>query len=127
MALIDLLQATQPSQLPTTGYGNHPLNITNESYNHGGDIPTNPQADGIFSPANKTSIHSDNGDINRSYSLNGTNVQGAQNIFNAYNLPPGLMGLSSNQLPLPAILDLDSATPIRPPYFTTDRTNTDFD
>jgi hypothetical protein len=126
MALIDLLQATQPSELPTTGYGNHSLNITNESYDHGNNIPTNPQANGIFSPADKTSIHSD-GTINNSYSLNGTNVNGAQTIFNAYNLPLGLLGLSSNPLPTPAILDLDSATPIIPPYFTTDRTNTDFD
>jgi len=125
MALIDLLQATQPSQLPTTGYGNHSLNITNESYDHGNDIPTNPQADGIFSPANKTSIHSD-GAINNSYSLNGSNTQGAQNIFNAYNLPPGLLGLSSNPIPPPAILDLDGIKP-SPSYFATNRSNTDFE
>ena len=125
MALIDLLQATQPSELPTTGYGNHSLNITNESYDHGNDIPTNPQANGIFSPADKTSIHS-NGNIDNSYSLNGSNTQGAQNIFNAYNLPLGLLGLSSNPIPSPAILDLNGAKPSLS-YFTTDRTNTDFD
>ena len=53
MALIELLLATQPSQLPETGYGSHTLSITNESYNHGADIPVNPQAQGIFSPAKK--------------------------------------------------------------------------
>jgi hypothetical protein len=125
MSLIELLLATQPSQLPVGDYGEHSLSITNDSYNHGEDIPINPQADGIFSPANKNSIHS-NGNVSSSYSLNGSNVQGAQNIYNAYNLPPNLLGLASNNLPSPAILDLDGEKP-SPLYFTTDRSTIDFD
>ena len=117
MALIELLLATQPSQLPETGYGSHTLSITNESYNHGADIPVNPQAQGIFSPANRKSIHSNDGNVSSSYSLNGSDAQGAQNIFNAYNLPPSLLGLASNAVPPPAILDLNGTKPT-PSYIT---------
>lgn len=125
MSLIELLLATQPSQLPVGDYGGHSLSITNDSYNHGEDIPINPQADGIFSPANKTSIHSD-GRIDNSYSLNGSNQQGAQDIYNSYNLPPELLGLASNNIPAPAILDLNGL-PSTPTYFQSNRSNTDFD
>jgi hypothetical protein len=128
MALIDLLQATQPNQLPTTGYGDHSLSITNESYNHGEDISPNPQA--VKPSQGGKSIHS-NGNADDSYSLNGTNLQGAQNIFNAYNIPPSLLGYgASNVLPVPSILDENGEKPT-PSYFTdnvsTTRTNIDRD
>jgi len=125
MSLIELLLATTPSQIPPESYGGHTPSITNDSYNHGGDIPTNPQADGIYSPANKKSIHS-NGTIDSSYSLNGTNAQGAQNIYNSYNLAPNLLGLASNNIPAPSIIDLNGEKPSSL-YFTTNRSNTDFD
>lgn len=107
MALIDLLLAQQPNQLPTTGYGSHVLNITNDSYNHGGYIRQNPQAD-LY---NKQSIHS-NGTEDTSYSLNGSDQGLATQIHNTYNIPPTLLGYNtSNPLATPSIIDLNGATP----------------
>lgn len=89
MALIDLLQ-NQGSSL---------------SYNNGEGIDINPQAN----IGNPFSIHSNNGDPNDSYSLNGSNAQGAQNVYNTYN--DGY----SNSLPQPAgaggPMDLNGYTP----------------
>lgn len=107
MALIDLLLARQPSQLPSTGYGSHVLNITNDSYNHGGDIRVNPQTD-LY---NKKSIHS-NGTEDTSYSLNGSDQDLAIQIHNTYNIPPALLGYNtSNPLAIPSTIDLNGATP----------------
>lgn len=107
MALIDLLYALQPNQLPSTGYGSHVFNITNDSYNHGGEIYINPQAD-LY---NKRSIHS-NGTENTSYSLNGSDSDLAIRIHNAYNIPSPTLGYNTTKnLPSPSTIDLNGATP----------------
>ena len=106
MSLIDIFLAQTPSQLPTTGYGNHTLNITNDSYNHGGEIRVNPQTDRY----NKHSIHS-NGTKDTSYSLNGSDEILATRIHNTYNIPSTLLGNTTHNLPVPSAIDLDGATP----------------
>jgi hypothetical protein len=106
MSLIDLLLARQPNQLPTTGYGSHIFNITNDSYNHGGDIRVNPQTD----LHNKKSIHS-NGTEDTSYSLNGSDEILASRIHNTYNIPDTLLGYTTRNLATPSTYDLDGATP----------------
>jgi hypothetical protein len=65
------------------------------SYN-GNTPPINPQA--VI--GNPTSIHS-TGFANESYSLNGTNANTAQDIWNAYN-----DGDFANPLPAPSQLDI---------------------
>ncbi len=107
MALIDILLARQPNQLPSTGYGSHVLNITDDSYNHGGDIRVNPTTD-LY---NKKSIHS-NGTEDTSYSLNGSDQGLATQIHNTYNIPDALLGYAtSRNLPIPSTIDLNGATP----------------
>jgi hypothetical protein len=77
------------------------------SYGNGADIATNPQA--II--GNATSIHSNNGDAELSYSLNGDDDDTAEDIFNSYNL--GSVNVS-NPVPEPSELDRnDGYTPSR--------------
>jgi hypothetical protein len=106
MSLIDILLAQQPGQLPTTGYGDHTLNITDDSYNHGGNIRVNPQTDRY----NKKSIHS-NGTEDTSYSLNGSDEILATRIHNTYNIPQSLLGYTTNDISIPSTIDLNGATP----------------
>jgi hypothetical protein len=72
------------------------------SYNNGEDITINPQAN----MGNPFSVHSNNGDQSDSYSLNGSNFQGAQNVYNEYN-DGYVNGLPSS----PGFLDLNGYTP----------------
>jgi hypothetical protein len=80
------------------------LSYYRETFEEDQTIPINPQAN----RGNKYSIHS-NGDDDDSYSLNGSNSQQAQNVWNVYN--DGL----NNPLPPPSnFLDLNGYPPSTP-------------
>jgi hypothetical protein len=84
------------------------LSYYRDTFEEDQTIPTNPQAN----RGNKYSIHSNDGDDDNSYSLNGSGYNEAQNVWNVYN--DGL----NNPLPSPSnFLDLNGYPPSLPNFY----------